>query len=309
VIGAAAVLVFAATCGTAFAQTGRIAGTVKDEGGEPIKGATVTAENPEASPPSFTATTDDKGRFGMIGLRTGRGSWSFIARAPGYSPQASEMNVRTQPANNPPLAFALVKIIAPPSILGPIAAKDLQADLAAADALYNAQRWDEAIAAYRTILAKAPSLSVINLQIAGAYRNKRDFDSAIGSYNDLLKTNPNNDKAKVGIAMANLEKGDLSAAEKTLEVAAESPGATREVLYNLAEMKMARSNPEEAAKHYERASEIDPTWGKPMLALGRIALNRGETDRAIKYFERVLEVDPMSPEAAQARTSIEQLKK
>ena len=61
----------------ALAQTGRVGGTVKDEGGQPIKGATVTADNPNASPNSFTATTDDKGRFSIIGLRSG----AYIATA------------------------------------------------------------------------------------------------------------------------------------------------------------------------------------------------------------------------------------
>src|SRR5438552_16727597 len=47
--------------GGAAAQTGRVGGVVKDDSGQPIKGATVLAENPSASPRSFTATTDDKG--------------------------------------------------------------------------------------------------------------------------------------------------------------------------------------------------------------------------------------------------------
>ena len=74
-------------------------------------------------------------------------------------------------------------------------------------------------------MAKAPSLSVINLQIAAAYRNKKDYDNAIAAYNDLLKADPNNDKAIVGIGMTNLEKGDLKAAEDTLTKAAEGPSA------------------------------------------------------------------------------------
>ncbi len=37
-----------------------------------LKGATITAENPSASPSSFTATTDDKGRFSIIRASDGR---------------------------------------------------------------------------------------------------------------------------------------------------------------------------------------------------------------------------------------------
>jgi protocatechuate 3,4-dioxygenase beta subunit len=65
----------------ATAQTGRVGGQVKDaQSGQPLKGATVTAENPQASPSSFTATTDDKGRYSIIGLKTG--TWKVTASAP-----------------------------------------------------------------------------------------------------------------------------------------------------------------------------------------------------------------------------------
>src|SRR6185437_1566313 len=95
----------AAMCGVAAAQTGRVGGQVKDEANQPIKGATITAENPNASPNSFTATTDDKGRFSIIGLRTG--PWSFTAQAPGYAPEATRLNVQTIGSPNPPLTFTL----------------------------------------------------------------------------------------------------------------------------------------------------------------------------------------------------------
>ena len=307
--GLLAVLLVAAMASAAAAQTGRIGGTVKDEGGQAIKGATITAENPAASPSSFTATTDDKGRFSIIGLRTG--GWTFTAQAPGFGPETGRMQVQTIGAPNPPLTFTLKKGGPPGAAgaLGGMAAKDLQADLSAADALYNSQRWDEAIASYRTIMAKAPSLSVINLQIAAAFRNKKDYDGAIAAYNDLLKADPNNDKAKVGIGMTNLEKGDLKAAEETLSKAAEGATATREVFYNLGEVKFAKGEAEEAAKWYQRAVDTDATWGKPLFKLGLVALNKGDKDGAIKLMERVVATDPTSPESAQAKTVIEQLKK
>ena len=293
----------------AAAQTGRVGGQVKDDTGQPVKGATVTAENPNASPSSFTATTDDKGRFSIIGLRPGR--WKFTVQAPGFAPESGEMQVQTIGAPNPPLSFNLRKGSggASAGALGGVAAKDLQAELASADALYNAQKWDEAVAAYRAIMAKAPSLSVINLQIAAAYRNKKDYDAALAAYNELLKADPNNDKAKIGVGMTNLEKGDIEAAERTLREASQSVNATREVFYNLGEVLFAKSKVDEAVAAYTRASQMDPRWGKPLFALGKVALNKGDTKGAIDAFNKVVEVDPTSPEAAQAKAVVEQLKK
>ena len=307
--GLGAALLVCALGSTAAAQTGRVGGTVKDDMDQPIKGATVTAENPSASPSSFTATTDDKGRFSIIGLRSGQ--WTFTAQAPGFSPESGRMGVQTIGAPNPPLTFRLKKGGTGPaaSALGSMAVKDLQTELGAADALYNAQKWDEAIAAYRAILTKAPSLSVINLQIAAAYRNKKEYDAALTAYNELLKSDPNNDKAKIGIGMTNLEKGDIEAAEKTLQAASQTTNATREVFYNLGEVEFAKGKIDDAVAAYTRASQMDPRWGKPIFALGKVALNKGDTKGAIEYFSKVIEIDPSSPEAAQAKAVVDQLKK
>ena len=306
--------VLAALCIVAFAgrvgaQTGRVGGVVKDEAGNPIKGATITAENPAASPSSFTATTDDKGRFSIIGLKSG--GWSFSALAPGFAPEVGRINVSTIGAPNPPLTFTLKKggTAGPASALGGTAAKDLQSDLQTADLLYNAQKFDEAIASYRAIMAKAPALSVINLQIAAAYRNKKEYDNAIAAYNDLLKVDPNNDKAIIGVGMTNLEKGDLQAAEETLTKAATGAKPTREVFYNLGEVKFSKGETDAAASWYQKASDADPSWGKPIFKLGLVALNKGDKNGTITLMEKVISADPTSPEAAQAKTVIEQLKK
>ena len=307
--GAVAVGLVAACAASAGAQTGRVGGTVKDDAGQPIKGATITAENPDASPSSFTATTDDKGRFSMIGLR--RGTWRFIAQAPGFSPEAGNLPISTIGAPNPPLTFTLKKggAAAPAGALGGASAKDVQADLAAAEQAFNAQQWDDAIAKYRAIMAKSPALNVINLQIAAAYRNKKDYDSAIAAYNELLKADPNSDRAIVGIGMTNMEKGDLSAAEATLAKAAGGANPTREVFYNLGEVKFAKGQADEAASWYQKAVDKDASWGKPILKLALVALNKGDKDGAIKLSEKVVAVDPTSPEAATAKQLIEQLRK
>jgi Tfp pilus assembly protein PilF len=306
--GVLTALCVAATVASAAAQTGRVGGTVRDDAGQPLKGATITAENPSASPASFTATTDEKGRFSIIGLRTG--SWTFTAHAPGFGSEAGRMSVQTIGAPNPPLTFTLKRgNAAAASALAGINAKDLQAELAAADQLFNSQRWDESIAAYEAIVAKAPSVTSVHLQIAAACRNKKDYDCAVASYNEMLAIDPTNDKALAGIGMIDLEKGDLEAADAALSKAAEGSRPAREVLYNLGEVKFAKGRVDEAAKWYERAVTADPTWGKPLLKLALVALNKGDEDGAIRLAEKVVSVEPMSAEAATAKALIEQLRK
>jgi tetratricopeptide (TPR) repeat protein len=303
---AALILLLATLAGSAAAQSGRVIGIVKDETGQPIKGATLSLENPEASPRNFTATSDERGRFAVIGLKSGE--WSIVAQAPGFLTEAARLLVRVTTPSAPSIMLKKAPL-PPPSALGNVGVKDLQSELRSADQLYNAQEWDQAIAAYKLILAKAPALSVINLQIAAAYRNKKEYDNAIAAYNDLLKADPSNDKAIVGLGMTNLEKGDYKAAEDTLTKAAEGPKPTREVFYNLGEVKFSKGETDEAAKWYQKAVDLDPSWGKPIFKLALVQLNKGDKDATIKMLEKVIAADPTSQEAAQAKTVIEQLKK
>lgn len=298
-------MLMSATAGTAAAQAGRLTGLVRDEGGEPIKGAIVVAENPDARRSSVVVTTNDKGRFGMIGLPSG--VWMLSVQAPGFAAQGGPVIVRQTMNSGTPIRFALKKVVMPQSALGSVAAKDVQAALGGADTLFDSERWDEAIVAYRAILANTPALNAINLQIAAAYRNKGEPDKAIDAYSSLLKADPNNEKAKIGVAMTNLEKGDRVAAEKTLEAVAQAPGATREAFYNLAELKLANNKLDEATKAYELAAVADPSWGKPVLALGRASMNKGDKEAALKYFQKVVEIDPISPEATQARAALDRI--
>lgn len=303
---ALAALFTADLAGSAAAQVGRVGGLVRDDAGHPIKGAIITAENPNIGG-SFTATTDERGRFSLIGLRPGR--WRFVAQAEGHAPQVGEMAVRWG-SPNAPMTFSLRRTgPGTTGALAGIAAKDLQADLAAADLLFNQRKWDEAVVAYRAIIAKTPSLSVINLQIGAAYRNKKDFDAALAAYQALLSVDGNNEQAKIGIALTNLERGDAKAAEAALLEAADSPTAGRDVFFTLGEVKSTGGDAAEAAKWYERASAADPSWGKPLHRLGMLALQNGDKTGAAKYLDQVILVDPISTEAALAKATLDQLNK
>jgi tetratricopeptide (TPR) repeat protein len=298
-------LVLTAIAGTAAAQGSRVVGIVKDESGQPIKGATLSLENPDAIPRNFTATSDDRGRFAIIGLKSGE--WSIVAQAPGFIADAGRVVVRVAAPATP--TFTLHRAPQPaPSALGNVGARDLQGELRAADQQYVGQQWDQAIASYKAVLARAPALSFINLQIGAAYRSKKDYDNAAAAYNDMLKADPSSDKARVGLGLTYMEKGDLGAAENALSQAAQAPTASKELLFTLGEVEAARGNAADAMKWYEKASVSDPNWGKPILQMGMAALKSGDRANATAMMQRVLAVDPASPEATQARSVIEQLR-
>jgi tetratricopeptide (TPR) repeat protein len=292
----------------AAAQTGRVGGTVKDQQGQPIKGATVTAENPNASPSSFTATTDDRGRYSIIGLRSG--AWKISVSAPGFQAASGQVPVRTIGTPMPPVDFVLAAgATGPAGALAGVNTKELQAELQKAEDMINSQQYDAAIAAYQAILTKTPALTLINMQIARAQRLKKDYDAAIASYKKLLEAEPTNDRAKIEVGMTYLEKGDFANAETALQEMAQSTSASREVFYSLGEVKFAKGETDEAVKYYQRAVDMDASWGKPLFKLGLARLQKADTAGTIEYMNKVIAADPNSAEAAQAKALIEQLKK
>jgi tetratricopeptide (TPR) repeat protein len=290
--------------GSAHAQMGRVNGVVKGEDGQAIKGATITAENRNVGM-TLTATTDDKGRFNIIGLRSGE--WRFYAQAPGYAPQGGAMLVRLG-SPNPPLAFQLARSgVAYFGALGGITAKDLQASIGEADRLFNEGRWDEAIGAYRAVLNRAPVLTAIHLQVAAAYRQKKDYDNALAVYNNLLTAEPGSMIAPVEIARTWMERGDPARAEQALAGIASQAAATREVFYTLGEIKLGAQDHASAAAWFQKASTADPNWAKPLLQLAQVALARGDRAEAARLLARAAEVDPTAPEAATAKSTLASL--
>ena len=295
-------LVFLASAGSALAQTGRVDGTVRDEAGKPLRGATVVAHNPDATPSSYATTTDPRGRFSILGLQSGR--WTFTAIAPGHEPGTGQGRVGSV-GTSPHFEFRL-KRLAPAE--GARAVAPAAVDLADADALLAAGRLDQAVQAYEALRAKRPDRPDIALRLARAHRLARDFDRALA----VLATLPPGGDTAAGVAretgLTLLERGDVTAADEVLSRAALAPQADREVYFALGEVRLAQARPADAVPWFERAATTDPAWPRPLLKLGLIAANGGDRDAAVTYLRQVVRLAPDSVEARQARAVLDQLR-
>ena len=218
VVVAAALTVLFTT--SAAAQVGRVNGLVKDDSGNPIKGATVTAENPNIGPTTYTASTDDKGRFTIIGLRAGQ--WRFSAQAPGHSGDVGELSVRFG-SPNPALAFTLRKNgPLPTAPLGSVTARDLQGAACRGRRVLQAAamgRGDRRVQGDRQQDAGAQRHQPADCRGVPEQEGLRQRARRLQA---LLATDPANEKAKVGIAAVSLEQGDAAKAEATLSAAAQT---------------------------------------------------------------------------------------
>ena len=199
------------SCSTSLvvAQSARAAGSVRDTTGRPIKGATVHAVNAEGSPPEFASTTDDKGRWAMIGLRTG--TWTFVVEAPGFDPVQASAPVRV--AGTPPMDFALARDPGPiPGALDP----SILRDVIAANTLRDRGQYEQALAAYRQIRDRNPKLTSLDLVVAGVYRTQAAAEAdlparrallerAIATYSQILNDEGSGQRAKTELESTRAE--------------------------------------------------------------------------------------------------------
>jgi Carboxypeptidase regulatory-like domain/Tetratricopeptide repeat len=266
-LGSLALAALLALTSNALAQTGQVAGVVFDDRSQPLRGATIRAENDNAFPKSLTGTSDQKGRFSFIGLRTG--VWTFTVESPGFLPRDFSLTIRSG-ASRRPLGVQLERDTSL-VIGGPLAGvnmRPLREDLAAADEAFTAGDMDAAIALYSAVLERAPGLTLVRLQIGNAYRRKQDDPKAIEAFEAVLKTDPGNGTALCRLGEIKSDEGQLDAARDL----------------------------------YRKAAAAEPEWTTPLLRLGSMALEQGDMEGADSLLKKVLALDPQSPDAMAAES-------
>jgi len=258
--------------GIAGAQTSRIAGVVRDETGSPIRGAIVHGEMAGGTSFSLTAATDDRGRFIFVVSRSG--DWMLTFEAPGFSPTTLPTTVRL--GGVPPNLDVKLERQENPEASGVMAGIDIRqltSQLTTAAAMLDEGLYDQAIAAYRDIRTKAPSLTLVNLQLGNAYLMKKAYPEAESAFQDILKAD-----------------------------AADANG-----MFAMGRVKEAEGNTAEARDWFQKAAAADAYWTRPLMKLATLAGASGDKAAAGKYLAKVIEIDPASPDAVQAAAMQKQL--
>ncbi len=293
---------------------GRITGKVKDEAGNPIKNAKITAQSLKADV-KMQATSDEKGEWAILGL--GTGFWRVTAIAKGYGSSFVEVNVR-QLRRNPPITFILKRITAITDM--PLIEDETTVQLfEQGDRFLSEKKYDEAIAAYQEFLQENPSVYQIRINIGNCYKEKGEFDKALEQYNLViaavkeakvdLKEDDATAKALAASGEIYLKKEDYETAQSYFIQAIEFYSKDETLAYNIGEIYFKSLKMDEAIKYFEMATQIREDWGKPYLKLGYVHLNKAEYSKSIEYFNKFLEIEPESPEAPTIRNLIPYLEK
>lgn len=303
--------------GVAAAQeglgTGRVTGKVVDETGAPIAGAEIVAASLQSAT-KLTAVTDPKGNFAIAGF--GTGPWRFTAAKPGYAGAPFDMQVR-QLAKNPPVTLTLKKAS---GAAAPALDEGIRKDFEEANRLAVEGRVAEAAAQFESLLSRRPGIYQIHLNAALCYLKLENLEKAKAHFQATLdlvlkdggtyeKDAAASSKALIGLGEAEMRSGELEAATVHFRRALEIAPDDEIIAYNVAEVLFSAQDVDQAIGYYEQALRIKKDWPKPLYKLGLAHLNKGNYDQALQYLNRFIEVDPENPQAAQARSMIETIKK
>lgn len=268
--------------GQSWAGRGRLQGTIKDEAGKPIQGATITLRkgsdrvDPKADGPK-QITTDKGGKWAILGLANG--PWGILIQKEGYQESEGQINVEefpigpVQPVNITLKKPSQEQVQAAQAQQGPSAGAQAKASLEQANTLLAQGKFAEARAAYMEGMGKLEDKSLhpaIYRAIADSYYKEGKTNEAI----DTLK--------------------------KALELAPNDPD-TLQLLVNL----LAAAGREEEAKTYmaklPQGTKIDPAIG---LNVGIKAFNEGKMDAALKEFNEVITANPSLADAYYYRAMV-----
>jgi tetratricopeptide (TPR) repeat protein len=336
-----ALLVLPALPATAqdWSGRGRVQGRVTTEDGKPIEGATVrlyfggdTEEGPEP------VTSNRKGRWSVLGLRTGQ--WSFIIEADGYVSAEGGLSVSELKAN-PPLLVELRSVEDTPEaqkgreVQGWIneananfqrgnysAARELYEKAlpelaedskpavirAIAQTLVQDGKTDEALARINQVLALAPEDSAMLKLKAGVLGQQGKTEEALGVLSKLIEVNPDDVEAIRLTANILLSKGREEEAQPYLDMlAAKGEKADPNAFLNLGIEKYNAGDVAAALPYFERAAAENPDLPEVYYYRGLAYLASGNVEAAKADFEHFMEIAPEHEKAAEVKSFLEAL--
>lgn len=311
-IGMAAAIMLMAAATFIQAQEGRgggrLTGTVVDEKGDAIEGATVTLKYVEFNY-QLQTMSNKKGQWGFIGL--GKGAVQVTGVLEGYASATTQQPI-SGVALNPEIHLVLKK--------GTGAAGDENRDaILRANELFENRKYEEALTLYQEFAQKNPTMYKIGIYIANCKTEMREYEEALAEYQKVLaeitketpdlKGNATAALAYAGIGDAYLRQEKFKEAEENFRRSIDIQPGDAALPYNVAEIMFVQNKVDDAEKYYQMAVQIKPEWPKPYLKLAYVSLNKGQTDKALEYLKKFREVGKDDPNFAEAQALFELLQK
>lgn len=291
-------LVIGAVPAAAQMELGVMTGTVTDDAGKPLEGATVRLRDLERGRET-TFKSDKSGRFYRRGLQAVE--YEMFVEKDGYQPVKDK--VKLVAGTERRLDFKLAKAAAE-------GAEEFTAGIAAFNKGDNAA----AAKAFEAALAKAPGLPEIRVNLGLAYLRLGRSADAVAQLEAATGLGLGAANVQFQLGAAYVEMQALDKAVTAFEAGlAKQPDLSDPMAYEaaitLGAVYFAKGQNDKAAAQFEKALAAKPGAAAPTLGLAKVHSSKGEVDKALALFDRIVAQHPGTPEAAQAAAFIKELRK
>jgi Flp pilus assembly protein TadD len=270
----------------AYAQsTGTARGKVLDEKGEPVVEAKIVLEFQGEMKRKFETKTNKKGEYTQVGLATG--VYRITANKDGYAPFFVESRVTIGDVTYvPDIKIAPAKMVEQAKAAK--AADEITPAFNAAAELARQGKNDEAEAAYKALLVKAPMIPEIHLNLGFLYRQKKDWAAAEEAYKKALELRPNYSEANAGLLAVYQASGQ---ADKTAALAA-SAGNDPKVQFDMGVTALNSGKYDEALAAFQKSAAADPSNAETFYYLGTVNLSLNKIADARTNLEKYVSMNP-----------------
>jgi tetratricopeptide (TPR) repeat protein len=287
-------------------------GKVLDPQGKPVPDAQITIASADPGDSrKYNTTTDKRGEFVQIGLRSG--AYTVTATKDKVGSQTLKANVRQGNAGAANLEFNL----SPTSALSAADAtklKTLQASMQAGMDAANAGDHATAAAKFSEAIAAVPDCKDCHVNLGYAYEKQKKYPEAEAAFKKAIELDANMAEAYSGLAsIYNAQKRYEEATAMGAKAMALAPaaggGGGAEAAYNQGVILWNGGKYAEAKEQFEAAVKANPQMADAYYQLGMANLNLGQIPAAVEAFEGYLKVAPDGPKAAEVKAAVGALKK
>jgi tetratricopeptide (TPR) repeat protein len=303
--------------GQSWAGRGRLQGTVKNEAGQPIQGATITLRkgtagvDPKADGPK-TLVTDKNGKWSILGLANG--PWGILIQKEGLQDSEGQMNVEEFPIG--PVQPINITLKAPSKAAVQQAEKQstsgqAKAALENGNALLAQGKYAESRAAYEEGMSKLEDKSLhpaIYRAIADSYFKEGKSNEAIDTLKKSLELAPD-DPDTLKLIVTLLAASNREAEAKTYM--AKLPQGTQmdpAIGLNLGIKRFNEGKMDEALKEFNEVVAANPSMADVYYYRAMVYLNKQQNPQAKADLKKLLELDPNSKFAKDAQDFLKELK-
>ena len=293
-------------------SSGRIRGTVRGQGDQPLAKVKVTIESLEPPIVRIEDETDDNGRFRQMGLRPT--DYVITVEKEGES-QRKVLRLRANDVFEWEFHLDVASEAAPVTFLEVLAQVDRKDELrelfAQGVTASNAKNYEEAVTNFNAALAIAANCYDCYYLLGLAYFGSAQDADAEGAFRQAALLKPENAAPYRGLVNVYNRQRKFDEAGEAATAAARLSGELSTdptELYDQGVIFWNDQKTTEAKVQFEQTISLDPTHADAHYRLGLTNLSQGNSPGAVSALERYLELAQDGQYADQVRAMLEQLK-